>query len=54
MKPSMKSRLISFVTSTVQKAVKRLDAPVPALPVDIFRIGVGALSAAYFWHIRLR
>ena len=52
MPASAKKRFFSLVTATAQKVWKRFDTPVPALPVDIFRIGVGTLSAVYFWHIR--
>ena len=44
----MKKRIRAFI----KKQSQRLDRPFPALPVDIFRVGAGVLSAAYFWHLR--
>ena len=43
-------RCRSFVRKHIQQAAQKIDQPVPALPVDLFRAGAGLLSAAWFWH----
>ncbi len=44
-------RIVSWVKGCVQTLGQWFDKPVPALPVDLFRVAAGALSAAYFWHL---
>ena len=44
-------KIVSLLKAAVQRVWQRLDKPVPAFPVDLFRIGVGLLSAAYFWRL---
>jgi len=34
-------------------ALRRLNAPTPALPLDLFRVGLGAVAAAYFLSLCL-
>ncbi len=48
----MKTRLVKRLKSLIGRGWQRLDDPIPALPLDLFRIGAGALSAVYFWHLR--
>ena len=44
-------KIVSLFKAAVQRVWQRFDKPVPALPVDLFRIGAGLLSAAYFWRL---
>ena len=44
-------KIVSRFKACIQRMWQQFDKPVPALPVDLFRAGVGVLSAAYFWRL---
>lgn len=44
-------KFMTLIRSCIQRVVQKIDKPVPALPLDLFRIGAGVLGAVYCWHL---